>query len=90
MPPNHKLNVQSLRQHRINPMRRIFVRDLVLQTRIGVHEHEKKRSQRIRALLFATWTSPSNRKRGVPFARRSGVPFACRLTVGLPKASTRA
>ena len=51
MPPSYKLNVQSLRQRRINAMRTIFVRDLVLQTRIGVHEHEKKGSQRIRVNL---------------------------------------
>jgi 7,8-dihydroneopterin aldolase/epimerase/oxygenase len=51
MPPIHKLNVKSLHQRRIDPMRRIFVRDLVLQTRIGVHEHEQQGSQRIRVNL---------------------------------------
>ncbi|MDR3505531.1 MAG: dihydroneopterin aldolase [Acidocella sp.] len=51
MPPIHNLNVKSLHQRRIDPMRRIFVRDLVLQTRIGVHEHEKQGSQRIRVNL---------------------------------------
>jgi len=51
MPSIHNLNVKSLRQRRINPMRRIFVRDLVLQTRIGVHEHEKAGIQRIRVNL---------------------------------------
>lgn len=51
MPPMHKLNVKSLHQRRIDPMRRIFVRDLMLKTRIGVHEHEKQGSQRIRVNL---------------------------------------
>ncbi len=51
MPPIHKLNVKSLHQRRIDPLRRIFVRDLVLQTRIGVHEHEKRGCQRIRVNL---------------------------------------
>src|SRR5205085_4371071 len=34
------------------------------------------------SLLFATGTTLSQRRRGVPFACRSGVPFACRLTAG--------
>ena len=56
MPPIHNLNVKSLHQRKVNPMCRIFVRDLVLQTRIGVHEHEKAGSQRIRVNLeIATW-----------------------------------
>lgn len=35
-------------------VRRVFVRDLVLSARIGVHRHEKKREQRIRLNLDLT------------------------------------
>lgn len=41
-------------QHRAVATRRIFVRDLVLSARIGVHRHEKKREQRIRLNLDLT------------------------------------
>lgn len=40
--------------HRPVATRRIFVRDLVLSARIGVHRHEKKREQRIRLNLDLT------------------------------------
>lgn len=47
-------------QHRAVATRRIFVRDLVLSARIGVHRHEKKREQRIRLNLdLAVSESPS-------------------------------
>ena len=29
-------------------LRRMFIRDLVLQARIGVHDHERRRTQRVR------------------------------------------
>jgi len=44
-------HIQSLHRRRIDPLRRIFVRDLVLTTRIGVHSHEKQAPQRIRVNL---------------------------------------
>ena len=44
-------NVQPLRQRSIDPLRHIFVRDLVLLARIGVHAHEQQGQQRIRVNL---------------------------------------
>jgi dihydroneopterin aldolase len=49
-----ELNIQNLHRRRIDPLRQIFVRDLVLLTHIGVHSHEKLAPQRIRVNLELT------------------------------------
>jgi dihydroneopterin aldolase len=51
MPNGFEMNVKSLRPCRRDRLHRIFVRDLVLLTYIGVHAHEQRASQRLRINL---------------------------------------